>query len=134
MRSLKVFDYMNRYPVSFKAEMTIERATDIFLQSGQRGGPVIDDQRRLVGFLSEQDCIAALLSNTYHNEQSAIVGDCMYQGDVVTVNASDSIADLAQQLSHNRPKIYPVVDDEHQVVGVITRTDVLRAIHLYLAN
>jgi predicted transcriptional regulator len=134
MRSLKVVDYMNRYPVSFQTDMTIERAADILLQSGQRGGPVIDAQRRLVGFLSEQDCIAALLRNTYHNEQSDTVSDCMYQGDVVTVNASDSIADLAQRLAHNRPKIYPVVDSDNLVIGVITRTDILRAIDLYLSR
>lgn len=131
MHSLKVVDYMNHHPVSFKSDMSIEVAVEVLLQSNQRGGPVIDDHHHLLGFLSEQDCLAAMLRDTYHNEQSATVADCMYQGQVVTVNADTSITDLAQQMTRPQPKIYPVLDNEQQVIGVITRTDVLRAIDLH---
>ena len=131
MHSLKVVDYMNRHPVSFKADMTIETAVEILLQSNQRGGPVCDEQNRLIGFLSEQDCLASILRDTYHNEQGATVADCMYQGDVVTVSADTSITDLAQQMIANQPKIYPVIDADKQVIGVITRSDVLRAIDIH---
>lgn len=131
MHSLKVVDYMNRHPVSFKADMTIETAVEILLQSNQRGGPVCDEQNRLIGFLSEQDCLASILRDTYHNEQGATVADCMYQGDVVTVSADTSITDLAQQMIANQPKIYPVIDADKQVIGVITRSDVLRAIDVH---
>lgn len=134
MQSLKVVDYMNRHPVSFKPEMTIEAAVELLLQTGQRGGPVVDAGHKLVGFLSEQDCLAAMLRDTYHNEQGTSVADCMYHGDVVTVDADASITDLAQQMTNNRPKIYPVIDDERQVVGVVTRTDVLRAIDMHLGD
>ncbi|RUO49977.1 CBS domain-containing protein [Pseudidiomarina donghaiensis] len=134
MQSLKVVDYMNRHPVSFKPEMTIEAAVDLLLQTGQRGGPVVDAERKLVGFLSEQDCLAAMLRDTYHNEQGASVADCMYRGEVVTVDAESNITDLAQHMTNNRPKIYPVIDTERQVVGVITRTDVLRAIDAHLGD
>src|SRR5690554_3050326 len=131
MHSLKVVDYMNRHPVSFKADMTIETTVEILLQSHQRGGPVCDEQNRLIGFLSEQDCLASILRDTYHNEQGATVADCMYQGDVVTVSADTSITDLAQQMIANQPKIYPVIDADKQVIGVITRSDVLRAIDVH---
>ncbi|PHR64168.1 CBS domain-containing protein [Pseudidiomarina marina] len=134
MHSLKVVDYMNRHPVSFSPEMSIEAAVSVLLQSNQRGGPVVDAQHKLVGFLSEQDCLATMLRDTYHNEQSATVGDCMYRGDVVTVDADSSITDLAQQMTANKPKMYPVVDTERQLIGVITRTDVLRAIDLHLRD
>ncbi|GAB3293311.1 CBS domain-containing protein [Pseudidiomarina andamanensis] len=134
MHSLKVVDYMNRHPVSFSPEMSIEAAVSVLLQSNQRGGPVVDAQHKLVGFLSEQDCLATMLRDTYHNEQSATVGDCMYRGDVVTIDADSSVTDLAQQMTANKPKMYPVVDAERQLIGVITRTDVLRAIDLHLRD
>ncbi len=132
MQSLKVSDYMNRQPVTFAPEMTIESAVTLLLQTGQRGGPVVDQQRNLVGFFSEQDCLATMLRDTYHNEQGATVADCMYQGGVLTVSANANITDLAQQMTNNRPKIYPVVDEHGQLVGVVTRTDILRAINEYL--
>lgn len=128
MQSLKVSDYMNPQPVTFAPDMSIESAVMRLLQTGQRGGPVVDQQGHLVGFFSEQDCLATLLRDTYHNEQGTKVGDCMYQGAVVTVAANASIADLAQQMTNHRPKIYPVMDDSGQLLGVITRTDILRAI------
>lgn len=128
MQSLKVHDYMNRYPVVFTPQLAIEAAVEKLLQSGQRGGPVIDDHRKVIGFLSEQDCLAAMLRDTYHKEQSAVVADCMYQGQVLTVAAEASIADLAQDMTQQKPKIYPVIDGDRQLVGIITRTDVLGAI------
>ncbi|WP_417658231.1 CBS domain-containing protein [Pseudidiomarina sp.] len=134
MHSLKVVDYMNRHPVRFAPDMSIEAAVSILLQSSQRGGPVVDKQNKLVGFLSEQDCLAAMLRDTYHNEQSATVSDCMYQGEVVTVDANTSVTDLAQQMTANKPKMYPVINTDRQLVGVITRTDILRAIDLHLRD
>lgn len=134
MHSLKVVDYMNRHPVRFAPDMSIEAAVSILLQSTQRGGPVVDKQNKLVGFLSEQDCLATMLRDTYHNEQSATVSDCMYQGEVVTVDANTSVTDLAQQMTANKPKMYPVINTDRQLVGVITRTDILRAIDLHLRD
>ncbi|WP_417684633.1 CBS domain-containing protein [Pseudidiomarina gelatinasegens] len=134
MHSLKVVDYMNRHPVRFAPDMSIEAAVSILLQSSQRGGPVVDEQNKLVGFLSEQDCLAAMLRDTYHNEQSATVSDCMYQGEVVTVDANTSVTDLAQQMTANKPKMYPVINTDRQLVGVITRSDILRAIDLHLRD
>ena len=132
MHSLKVVDYMNRHPVSFSPSMSIEAAVSVLIQSNQRGGPVVDAQHKLVGFLSEQHCLATMLRDTYHNEQSATVSDCMYRGEVVTVDADTSVTDLAQQMTANKPKLYPVIDAERQLIGVISRSDVLRAIDLHL--
>jgi predicted transcriptional regulator len=134
MHSLQVVDYMNRHPLVFNASMSIEQAVDMLLHCNQTGGPVVDESQRLVGFLSEQDCLAAMLRDTYHAEQSASVADCMYRGELVTVKSSTSVIDLAQQMGNLRPKIYPVVDDSGVLVGVITRADVLRAINFQLQD
>lgn len=134
MQSLQVVDYMNRHPLVFYASMSIEQAVDRLLQGKQTGGPVVDEQQRLIGFLSEQDCLAAMLRDTYHAEQSASVADCMYSGEVVAVRNTMSVIDLAQQMGNQRPKVYPVVDEHGLLVGVITRADVLRAINFQLQD
>lgn len=134
MQSLTVADYMNRHPVVFTASMSIEEAVGRLLQSHQRGGPVINAEQRVIGFLSEQDCLAAMLRDTYHNEQSATVGDCMFSGEVLMVFDHVSITDLAESMQATKPKIYPVVDSERLLIGIITRTDVLRAIDVHLQN
>jgi CBS domain-containing protein len=126
MESLKVKDYMNRRPVTFDKHMSLSVALDKLLTAKQIGGPVIDDQKRVVGFLSEQDMIHKLLKVGYHCQDTDNVDDCM-RPDVLTVSPEDSIIELAEVMSGQKPKIYPVVNNG-QLVGVITRRDVLTAI------
>jgi len=126
MESLKVKDYMNRRPVTFDKHMSLSVALDKLLTAKQIGGPVIDDQKRVVGFLSEQDMIHKLLKVGYHCQDTHNVDDCM-RPDVLTVSPEDSIIELAEIMSGQKPKIYPVVNNG-LLVGVITRRDVLTAI------
>ncbi|AWL11846.1 hypothetical protein HMF8227_01368 [Saliniradius amylolyticus] len=131
MESLKVSDYMNRRPLLFTPEMTVAEAVEIFLNGHQTGGPVCDGYRKVVGFLSEQDCLNRMLESSYYREQVARVKEVM-QTDVMTVKPYTSIIDLAQQMLTEKPKVYPVVDDDGVIKGIITRTDVLYAIDIQL--
>lgn len=127
MDLLKVADHMNRYPLTFSADMPVEMAVHCLADNVQTGGPVTDGNNKIIGFISEQDCLAIMLSGTYHAQQVAHVCDVM-KTDVLTVKAYDCIVDLAQTMLQAKPKIYPVVDDDGYLIGVINRSDVLKAI------
>lgn len=127
MNSLKVADFMHRYPVTFTADMPIEMAVDRLIQTKQLGGPVIDAERNIIGFISEQDCLSQMLMSTYHNQQASKVCDAMHK-EVLTVRPYEDIIDLAQLMLLAKPKLYPVVDDNECLIGIISRTDVLGAI------
>lgn len=127
MNSLKVADYMLSRPVHFSSEMTLEAAVDLLTEAGQLGGPVLDANHVVIGYLSEQDCLARMLLTSYHDEGLAFVREVM-RTEVLTVRADSSIIELAQQMLGAKPKIYPVVDDNGKLLGVISRSDVLRAI------
>ncbi|MBO0170469.1 CBS domain-containing protein, partial [Vibrio parahaemolyticus] len=86
---------------------------------------VIDDQERVIGFLSEQDLLEKLIKVSYHCQDTHIVSDCMYQ-EVLSVSPEMSIIELAEMMKVGKPKVYPVVD-EGKLVGIITRRDVLQA-------
>lgn len=133
MESLKVKDYMNSRPVVFDLEMTVAEAVEKLLQSGQIGGPVLGENHKVIGFVSEQDCLKKMIESTYYREQAGRVKD-VYRTDVLTVNTYDSILELGQQMLGAKPKIYPVVDDDHQLVGIISRRDVLKAIDVHLQD
>ena len=126
MESLKVKDYMNVRPVTFEPKMSLSKALDKLLSAKQIGGPVVDETRKVVGFLSEQDMIHKLLKVGYHCHDTHTVEECM-RADVLTVSPEDSIIELADTMAGQKPKIYPVVEYGH-LVGVITRRDVLTAI------
>lgn len=127
MDLLKVADYMNRHPVTFELDMPVELAVERLIKGRQTGGPVIDNKRKIIGFISEQDCLARMLMSTYHDQQAASVADVM-QTNVLTVKDYDGIIDLAQTMLKAKPKLYPVVDDDGYLLGIISRTDVLAAI------
>ncbi len=127
MDFLKVVDHLNRHPVTFTADMTLEAAVDRLSASGQIGGPVIDAKHQVIGFLSEQDCLSRMLVASYHDQMSAYVSDIMHK-DVITVSPDTGIIELAQLMLQQKPKLYPVVDEARHLVGVISRSAVLRAI------
>ncbi|GAA0346736.1 CBS domain-containing protein [Bowmanella denitrificans] len=131
MESLQVSDYMNRRPVTFAPHMTVAEAVERLLHSRQTGGPVVDAERRLVGFLSEQDCLARMLESSFYREQVARVSDIMRQ-EVLSIKPYMSIIELAQKMLGEKPKVYPVVDDDGLLMGAITRADVLHAIDIQL--
>ena len=127
MDHLTVADQMNRHPVVFDCQMTLQAAVDRLSTAKQTAGPVIDDKKQVVGFLSEQDCLQRMLLSSYHDEGSCYVKDIM-RADVICVKPYTTVVDLAQKMLADKPTVYPVVDDDGVLLGVITRTDVLRAI------
>lgn len=127
MESLRVNEYYNKRPVTFSLEMPVAEAVERLLQSHQTGGPVVDEQRRLVGFLSEQDCLTQMIESSYYREQVARVKDIMVN-DVLSVKPYMSVIELGQKMLAEKPKVYPVVDDDGILLGTINRSQVLNAI------
>ncbi|NLS13058.1 CBS domain-containing protein [Vibrio sp. SM6] len=126
MNSLKVKDYMTLQAVTFTKEMPLSAALDKVMSSVTMGGPVVDEQGAVIGFLSEQDLLQQLVKVSYFCQDSHTVGDCMH-GDVLSVSPDMSVIDLAEMMKIGKPKMYPVVENK-KLVGVITRRDVLKAI------
>ena len=106
--------------------MTVEKAVEKLLDSKYIGGPVLDDVGRVIGWLSEQDCLAKMIEASYYCSLVALVGDIMVH-EGLTVKTDMSIVDLAQQMLKNKPKIYPVVDNEGMFLGLVTRKNILKA-------
>ncbi|WP_426357256.1 CBS domain-containing protein [Pseudocolwellia sp. HL-MZ19] len=133
MESLQVQHYMNHYPVTFTPDMVVQEASLRFLKTKQIGGPVIDANNQLVGFLSENDVLAKMLDSIYHNKHFAYVSEMMRK-EVLTVKPYDSVMELGQNMLQNKPKVYPVVDDDGNLLGTICRNDVLRAIDKHVRS
>ncbi|MCC2615524.1 CBS domain-containing protein [Aestuariibacter halophilus] len=133
MESLQAVDYMNRHPVTFTTEMPVAEAVERLINYHQTGGPVMDEQRKVVGFLSEQDCLARMIESSYYREQVARVKDIM-RPDVLTIKPYESVLELAQQMLNTKPRIYPVVDDDGYLLGTISRSEVLTAIDVQLKS
>ncbi|MDN3653108.1 CBS domain-containing protein [Thalassotalea ponticola] len=133
MESLKVIDYLNAHPVVLRPQMPIEEASEMLTRSGQLGAPVLDINGALVGFLSESDILKKILETGYYREHCYEVENVMTK-QVLTVKPYDSIVELAQTMLLQKPKLYPVIDDEGRVIGIISRSNVLTAIDRHIKS
>ncbi|RRJ84531.1 CBS domain-containing protein [Aestuariirhabdus litorea] len=125
--AIRVADYMTRNhpPIACGTDLglVVERLTKEHVP----GLPVVDEQHRVVGWVSEQDCIRAVLNESYYCDQKARVNEVM-RSDVLTVSPDDDIIFLATQMLEDKPKLYPVVHNG-ELMGLITRSDILRALN-----
>jgi len=126
MESLKIKEYMNHYPVTFTENMSVEEATLRFLKTKQIGGPVVDQNYKVLGFISEGDVLEIMLESSYFNENVAIIKDIMSK-NVLSVKPYDSIIELGQTMIRDKPKVFPVIDDDGNLLGTISRNEVLQA-------
>ena len=126
MRTVK--DLMSKWAPALHERDYLSRAVDQILSSGYTGLPVVDDNHRLVGFLSEQDCIRSLASSSYHCDNWVRISDIMSR-DPISVTPDMSELALAALFTGQKPKVYPVVDGHHRVIGVLTRSRVMAALN-----
>ena len=129
--------WMTPDPVTSRAEVSALEAHAALLRHGIRHLPVVDERRRLVGVLSVDDLRAALsvgvevrapLSSP---ERSAAgewrVGELMSYAPV-TVGPDALLAAAAEAMSTRRIGCLPVVDRSGRLVGILSETDLLRAL------
>ncbi len=133
MKSLKIEDYMNRRPVKLHIDMPVAEAVECLILTKQTGGPVVDNKNQVVGFLSEQDCLSTMITSSYYRERVSSVGQVMTK-NAICMKGYDSILELADIMIKEKPKVYPVVDDNNCLVGTINRSEVLNAIDVQLRS
>ncbi|WP_339725527.1 CBS domain-containing protein [uncultured Paraglaciecola sp.] len=124
MISASIREYMTTDYATIHPDMPVAQAAANLIKKSLLGAPVIDNNGKLVGWISDQECLQATLQVVYHNTRVAIVQDVMQQ-DVITVNLTSDPLQVAQQMLNAKPKNYPVLDDEGKVVGVLARRHIL---------
>ena len=130
LRSVKAQDYMCEALITFKPDTDLFEAINALVDNGITGAPVIDSGGKLVGLLSEADCLRAILTLTYHEEEmGGVVGDYMVD-EVHTVNYDADIIAVAEEFINNGRRRLPVVKDG-KVIGQISRRDILRAVEIF---
>jgi H+/Cl- antiporter ClcA/CBS domain-containing protein len=92
-----------------------------FQANGHGAYPLVDEQRRVVGIVTRGDLIAEgdRLDDRPVREIAA--------REVVTVAPNAPVSDALARMLEEDVEHVPVVDDDGRLVGICTRTDVLRA-------
>ena len=129
---LRVGDIMSVSPVTITPTMSVHEAQALMQQRKIRHLPVLQDGR-LVGIISDRDIRLVLPSPATsltvwefrHLLDKLTVGEVMTYFVMTTAPDCPVTEAVGRMLGHKVGAL-PVVED-HQVVGILTRTDVLRA-------
>lgn len=122
-------DIMARQLITFRPEMSMMDAIGLMLRKRISGAPVVDNEQRLLGMLSEYDVLRVLASGEYSaedHEEHDQVGEWM-STDPETVNPDVDIYRLAHLLLDRGVRRLPVIEGG-KVIGQVSRRDVLRGI------
>ncbi len=129
-KSVLIKDYMATNLTTFSPEMEISEAIKFLNTHKISGAPVVGERNQLVGILSEKDCLQVALQSTYYEDWvGGVVSEYMTE-NVETVSDTASVVDIAEKFLKSAYKRYPVLNEEGELVGQVSRSDVLRALDI----
>ena len=126
------------------ADCTLSDAAHLLVTEKISGLPVVDENNCLIGIITEADFLHALGipshqpgNSLWHTLEHLFshtdkVGDTdgtvsdLMQKKVITVSPDNSLHEALASMKHNAIKRLVVCDDNRHVVGMLTRSDIVR--------
>lgn len=125
--SLKVSDYMTTNLITFTSNQSIESVMQALIKHRISGGPVVDANKKLIGIISEGDCIKQISESRYYNMpmQDQTIEKHMAK-NVDTIDGNMNIFDAASKFLATKRRRFPIVENG-KLVGQISQKDILKA-------
>ncbi len=106
-------------PITLHPENTIQEALQLVREKGISGLPIIDEQGKLVGILTNRDL-------RFATNVGDKIASIMKTKDLITAGVNFTMAEAKQLLHVNRIEKLPVVDKDNFLKGLITFKDILK--------
>ena len=107
-------------PVTIHRDKTVGDALWLMAEYHIGGIPVVDEERHLVGIVTNRD----LRFERNHNRP---IHEVMTHENIVTTHTETDLTGAAQILQENKIEKLPVVDRENHLIGLITYKDITKA-------
>ncbi len=139
---------MTKNVISVSPNDEIEKAARLLLEHKISGMPVVDEESRVVGIISEGDLVireqevkapafSEILGGVIFLESQkrffeelkktiALTVDELMSRKVYTVNEETPLEQIATLMSKKAVNRVPVVDGNNKLVGIVTRQDIIR--------
>jgi acetoin utilization protein AcuB len=124
-----VSQYMTPAPVTIGVNDDYATAFDIMEGRDLHHLPVVNGRGDVVGIVTRRDL---QLAARFFHEAPAEVSEVMH-APVVTISADAGLAAAAERMMAERIGCLPVVDDGRHLAGMLTETDLFRALRDLLA-
>jgi len=121
---MRVESYMSNAPITIRDETVYWEAFDTMREKDLHHIPVINEDNAVVGILTRRDLQIA----AQHFKEAPVEVSEVMHSPVVTISPGELLSEAAKQMIDNRIGGLPVLDTNDQMVGILTETDMLRAL------
>jgi CBS domain-containing protein len=120
----KAHDIMTEAVICTYPDMPIYDAIRLLSRRRLTGLPVVDEDLKLVGLLSEKDVLRIMNASDDHSENT--VSDYMTT-KVVSFDVNDNLIDLCDSIMENNFRRVPITKDG-QLMGIVSGSNLINAI------
>jgi IMP dehydrogenase len=108
---------MIKDPITLQGNATLLEALNIMKNSKIGGIPITDENRKLVGIITNRDL-------RFETDTTKQISEVMTKGNLVTTDPDTDLTKAKYILQEHKIEKLPVVDDEGKLVGLITFKDI----------
>ena len=124
-------DFMSRRVWTVASDISLDKVVTFLLKHEISNAPVIDasaEGKRLVGFISERDCLEFLSNEAFYGSPAPPHrAETIMRQHPICVAPDTDLFTLASIFINHGYRHLPVTDQE-QLVGIVSRRDILRAL------
>ena len=114
-------DIMTHKVITIQPDASAQEAAQLLDHHRISGLPVVDDQSRIIGIITEADIISKV------DREGLSVGDIMSR-EIVAVDEETPVNEIAAMLTERRIKRVPVVCEDGRLAGIVSRADIVHAV------
>jgi len=138
-----VRDVMTRNVLSISKFEGIMTVANILTEKNISGLPVVDKENKVIGIITQADILSMVGVSREHTFKDLfrymlgerlperrlgdLVGDIMTT-PALTIKPDTNIAEAVKIMDEKRIRRLTVVDEQHKLIGILTRADILKAV------
>ncbi len=144
-------EMMTKNVLTLSPENTLNEAAALFVENNISGAPVVDKLKNVVGIITEGDLVRQqkplskplylmFLDSAFpvnfkeiNSDLEALTATTVEQlmsKNVISLHEFDESEKAAELMINKKINRVPVINDEGQLLGIVTRQDVIRATYL----
>ena len=107
-------------PVTIQRGRRVQDAIDLMSEYHIGGIPVVDEEKHLVGIVTNRDL-------RFERNVNRLIDEVMTSENLVTTHVQTDLVAAAQILQEHKIEKLPVVDEDNRLIGLITYKDITKA-------
>ena len=120
---IKVSEIMSEHPMVVDVEESIQKAA-IIMRENNISGLIVVKKKYAVAMVTIKDLAIKILAEN-RLPQNTIIKDVM-SSTIITASLNENLSDVGMKMVKNDISRMPVLDEQNNIAGIVTKTDLLR--------